>query len=47
MKAKKILEQYEPIYSSIQAYLEAINEVILDKNAVIYDENGNVKIDYM
>jgi len=47
MKAKKILEQYEPIYPSIQAYLEAINEVILDKNAVIYDENGNVKIDYM
>ena len=39
--AKEIIDQYEPQYPSIKAYLEAINELILDKDAVQYDENGN------
>ena len=44
--AKKIVADYEPEYPSIRAYLDAIDEMILDKDAVVYDENGNAKIDF-
>ncbi|MBQ1270128.1 MAG: hypothetical protein IIY11_00570, partial [Clostridia bacterium] len=45
-KAKEIIANYEPQYPSIKAYLEAINELILDKDAVVYDENGNATVDF-
>ncbi len=45
-KAKAIIDNYTPDYPSIPAYLDAINEMILDKDAVVYDENGNATVDF-
>jgi len=45
-EAKKIVANYKPQYPSIKAYFEAVNELMLDKDAVVYDEDGNVTIDY-
>ncbi|MBR5283768.1 MAG: amidohydrolase [Clostridia bacterium] len=45
-KAKELIANYKPEYPSIKAYLEAINEMILDKDAVVYDEQGNAKVDF-
>lgn len=45
-KAKEIVEAYEPQFGSIKEYLEAINELVLDKDAVVYDENGNATVDF-
>lgn len=44
--ARKIIADYQPQYPSIRAYLDAINELILDKDAVRYDENGNAVLDF-
>ena len=44
--ARRIVENYKPEYPSIKSYLEAINEFILDKDAVKYDEKGNATVDY-
>lgn len=44
--AKEIIANYKPVYPSIKEFLEAIDEMILDKDAVHYDENGNVAIDF-
>ncbi|MEI3580282.1 MAG: hypothetical protein V8Q30_10055 [Acutalibacteraceae bacterium] len=30
----------------IKAYLDAINELFLDKDAVQYDEHGNATVDF-
>ncbi len=45
-KAKEIVANYKPEFGSIAEYLEAIKELILDKDAVVYDEKGNVIIDF-
>ena len=44
--AKKIVADYTPEYPSIRAYLDAIDQMILDKDAVVYDENGNATVDF-
>ena len=44
--AKEIIANYKPQYPSIKAYFEAINDIILDKDAVKYDENGNATVDF-
>ena len=44
--ARKIIADYKPQYPSIRAYLDAINELILDKDAVRYDEHGNAIVDF-
>ncbi len=44
--AKEIIANYKPQYGSIKEYLDAINEIILDKDAVKYDENGNAIVDF-
>ena len=44
--AKEIIANYKPVYSSIEEYLESINDFILDKDAVTYDEKGNPTIDF-
>ena len=44
--AKEIVANYKPEYPSIKAYFEAINDLILDKDAVKYDENGNAIVDF-
>lgn len=46
VKAKEIIADYKPAYPSIPAYFEAINEMILDKDAVVYDEDGKAIIDF-
>lgn len=45
-KAKEIVANYQAPYPSIQAYFEAVNQLILDKDAVVYDENGAATVDY-
>lgn len=44
--AKEIISQYQPAYPSIPEFLDTMNRLILDKDAVIYDEKGNVTIDF-
>lgn len=44
--AREIVANYHPVYTSISEYLESINELILDKDAVKYDEDGNVTVDF-
>ena len=44
--AQKIIDDFEPKYPSIQAYLEDVDSLILDKDAVVYDEHGNAVVDY-
>ncbi len=44
--AKEIIANYKPQYPSIKAYLNAIDALTLDKDAVKYDEKGNVTIDF-
>lgn len=44
--AKDIINKFEPRYPSIQAYFDSLNEMILDKEAVTYDEDGHVTIDF-
>ena len=46
VNAKEIVAAYEPQFGSIKEYLEAINELVLDKDAVVYDENGNATVDF-
>ena len=46
VSAKKIIADYKPEYPSIAAYFEAINDLILDKDAVVYDEDGNATVDF-
>ena len=45
-KAKEIIANYKPEFASIKEYLEAIQELVLDKDAVVYDENGNATVDF-
>ncbi len=44
--AKEICANYKPQYPSIKAYFEAVNDLILDKDAVKYDEKGNATVDF-
>lgn len=44
--AKKIIANYHPSYPSAKALIETVDNLILDKDAVRYDENGNAVIDY-
>jgi len=44
--AKDIINKFEPRYPSIQAYFDSLNEMILDKDAVIYDEEGHAKVEF-
>lgn len=46
LPARKIIADYKPQYPSIKAYLDAINELFLDKDAVQYDEHGNATVDF-
>ena len=44
--AKGIIANYKPQYPSIKAYLDAIDALTLDKDAVRYDEKGNAIVDF-
>ena len=45
--AKEIIANYKPEYPSIKAFFEAIDSIILDKDAVKYDARGNAVVDYL
>ncbi|MBR0113828.1 MAG: hypothetical protein IJM11_01450, partial [Firmicutes bacterium] len=45
-KAKKIIADYKPQFASMKEYFDTVNQLILDKNAVVYDEKGNAKVDF-
>lgn len=44
--AKDILDKFEPRYPSIQAYFDSLNEMILDKEAVVYDDEGRASVEF-
>ncbi len=44
--AKKIIADYVPEFPSIKAYFDEVNTLALDKDAVVYDENGNATVDF-
>ena len=44
--AKKIIAEHTPLYPSIEAYLEEMQNLILDKDAVKYNEDGSVTVDF-
>lgn len=44
--AKEIMEKFQPAYPSIAAYLEDIQSFMLDKDAVRYEEDGSVTVDF-
>ena len=43
---REIVANYQPAYPSKEAYFAAIDKITLDKDAVIYDDNGNATVDY-
>ena len=45
--AGEIVAEYKPMYPSIKAYFEAVDELIIDKDAVVYDEKGNAAVDFL
>ena len=44
--ARKIIAGYQPAFPSIRAYLDAIDEIFLDKDAIIYVENDSVNVSF-
>ncbi|MBQ2251124.1 MAG: hypothetical protein II327_05730, partial [Lachnospiraceae bacterium] len=44
--AKEIIANYKPAYPSPQALVETVDRLIMDKDAVIYDADGNATIDF-
>ena len=45
-EAKKAIANFTPVYKTKEEYFAAIDEFFKDKEAVIYNENGTVKLDY-
>lgn len=44
--AKEIIANYKPAYPSIKEFIDTVDKLIMDKDAVVYDENGNATIDF-
>lgn len=44
--ARKIIAGYQPAFPSIRAYLDAIDEIFLDKDAISYGENDSVNVSF-
>ncbi len=45
-KAKEIIAQYKAPYASMKDFFTAIDDITMDKDAVVYDENGNATVDF-
>lgn len=43
---KKVVAEAKPVYKTQQEFLDAIDKLLLDKDAVIYNEDGTVTLDY-
>jgi len=39
-KAKVVIEKFQPVYPSIKAYFEAVDQLMSDRDLVKYTENG-------
>ena len=44
--AKEIVAKFKPRYPSIKAYLESVDGIFLDCEAVTYDEDGHGSVRY-
>lgn len=45
-KAKKVIANFKPLFASIDEYLAHKNSLALDKDTVIFNDDGTVTIDY-
>ena len=45
-RAKKVLAEAKPYFKSKEEYLAAIHNLTMDKDAVIYNEDGTVTLDF-
>lgn len=45
-EAERIIANAKPVFASKEAYFEAVDKMFLDKEAVIYHEDGTVTLDY-
>ena len=39
-RAKHVIETFQPVYPSKEAYFEAVNQLMADKGLVTYTESG-------
>ncbi len=46
LAAKEIIAQFVPEFSSIQECLESTDEIFLDKEAVVYDDEGRATVEF-
>ena len=44
-RAAEIKEEFVPTFPSIEAFFQAIDRLDMDKDAVIYNEDGTVTLD--
>ncbi len=45
-RAMEIIDEYEAPYASIADYMADLEQINLDKDAVVYDENGNATVSW-
>ena len=45
-KAKEIIANFKPVFSSVDEYLEHKNSLNLNKDTVVYNDDGTITIDY-
>ncbi len=43
---KEVVANYKAPYASTAEYFKAVDQLMLDKDAVVYDENGNAKVEW-
>ncbi len=46
-RAKKVIAEGKPIYASKEEYLAAIDKLTMNKDAVIYNEDGSITLDFV
>ena len=45
-RAKKVLQNFQPVYPSIDAYFQYMDSLNIDVQAVTYEDNGNITIQF-
>ena len=45
-RAKKVLQNFQPVYPSIDAYFRYMDSLNIDVQAVTYEDNGNITIQF-
>ena len=45
-EAKRVIANAKPFFTSKEAYFEAVDRMFLDKEAVLYHEDGTITLDY-